>query len=77
MKEQGKRINVRVTPGASRPRVEELQEGSYRVYVRSKAEKGKANAEAMRLLAKHLGVARSTLAIVHGAGARDKVIEIT
>lgn len=74
-KERGK-INVRVTPGASRARVEELADGSYKVYVHSKAQKGKANAEAIKLLAGHLGVARSTLTVTRGAGSRDKVVEI-
>lgn len=76
MMQEARRIQVRVTPGASRARVEELDDGSYRVFVHSKAQKGKANAETVKLLAEHLGVARSLITIIRGSGSRDKVMEV-
>lgn len=69
-------IKAKVTPGASRPRVEETGDGSIRIFVRSRAEKGRANAEALKRLAAHLGVPKSELTILRGAGSREKLIQV-
>ncbi|MEV8466129.1 DUF167 domain-containing protein [Fluviibacterium sp. DFM31] len=67
---------VRVTPRASRARVEETAEG-LRVYVTVAPENGKANAAVRKLLAKHLGVAPGRLDLVRGAKSRDKLFRLT
>lgn len=46
------------------------------MYVSSPPVKGRANAEMMKMLAKHLGVPRSKLAIIRGETSREKTIEI-
>jgi uncharacterized protein len=70
------RVAIKVQPRSSRPGVEAAGEGSYRVRVRSIPEDGKANAEAIELLAEFLGVPRSRLRIVQGASSRTKIIDI-
>ena len=70
------RIAIKVQPRSSRPGVEEAGEGSYLVRVRSIPRDGKANAEAIELLAEHLSVPRSRLRIVQGASSRNKVVEL-
>jgi len=42
----------------------------------SKPEKGKANAELVKKLAKHFGVPSSRVSIVSGHKSRDKVVEV-
>ncbi len=71
----GARIAVRVTPKASRARIEEEAE-LVRVWVTVPPEDGKANAAVRKALAKALGVAPSRLTLVQGAASRDKVFEI-
>jgi len=44
--------------------------------VAAPAESGKANDALIELLGKTLGVARSQLRVVTGAGARDKIVEV-
>ena len=47
-----------------------------RVDVREPAEGGRANRAVIELLAELLGLARDDVAIVGGAGSRDKLVEI-
>ena len=72
-----KMLRVKVTTKSSRPRVVEEGEGSYRVYVSSAPEKGKANAAVIKALAGHLGVNRSALEIASGESSREKTIRVT
>lgn len=71
----GATIAVRVTPKASRDRID-ADAGPIRVYVTAPPEDGKANAAVQKLLAKSLGIAKSRLTLIRGMGARDKVFRI-
>lgn len=71
----GADIAVRVTPRASRNAV--VAEGeAIRIYVTTAPTDGKATAAVRKLLAKALGVAPSTLELVRGTTARDKVFRL-
>lgn len=71
---------VRVTPKASanRIKVETLEDGSklVRVYVTVVPENGKANHAVLKLLAKDMGVPKSSLSIVRGETDRNKLINL-
>lgn len=71
----GAEIAVRVTPRASRNRIDAGADG-LRVYVTTVPEDGKANAAVQKLLAKALGVPKSALTLTRGQTARDKVFRI-
>lgn len=73
--EVGHEIAVRVTPKASRDRIVR-DGGGFRVYVTTVPEDGKANEAVRRLLAKHLGVAKSRLELVRGAKSRGKLFRV-
>ncbi|WP_424989598.1 DUF167 domain-containing protein [Fluviibacterium sp. S390] len=75
MAQAGQQWQVRVTPRASRARVEDTGAG-LRVYVTVAPENGKANAAVRKLLAKHLGVAPGRLELVRGAKSRDKLFRL-
>lgn len=64
-------ITLRVTPRAAKNRIVE-EHGVLRVYVTAVPEGGKANEAVRKLLAKHIGVPKSSLALVRGAKSRDK-----
>lgn len=70
----GDTITVHVTPKASRARIIEGPDG-LRVYVTVVPENGKANAEVQKLLAKHLGVPKSSLTLIRGDKSRDKTFQ--
>lgn len=71
---------IRVTPNASANRiVEEAQaDGSVllRIYVTTIAEDGKANKAVLKLLAKYLGVPKTSLTIIRGMTSRDKIVQL-
>ena len=71
----GADIAVRVTPKASRNKVEVVQ-GLVRIHVTVVPEDGKANKAVIKLLAQALGVAKSRLELVRGASSRDKVFRL-
>ena len=73
--EPGAEIAVRVTPGASRNRIE-LGPAGLRVHVTAGPERGKANAAVQKVLARSLGVPKSRLLLIRGGAARDKVFRI-
>ncbi len=76
----GDSLEVRVTPraAASRVDVERGPDGAIEIRVRVAAppERGKANREVVKLLARELGIAPSALEIARGAGSRRKTIRI-
>lgn len=72
---------LRVTPNAGADRIEGVEtrdDGSVvlRVRVKAVADKGKANAAVIALLAKALGVAKSDLTLVSGETARLKTLAV-
>lgn len=73
-------MHIKVTPKAKRERIkkEVNAEGSviYKVYVTAAPEDGKANKAVIKLLAKELGLAKSSLTITHGLTSREKIIKV-
>ncbi|QQA44879.1 DUF167 domain-containing protein [Pelagovum pacificum] len=74
--EPGTEIAVRVTPKASRARIELADDGTVKVWVTVSPEGGKANDAVIRQLAKALGVPKTALTLVRGAASRDKVVRL-
>ena len=70
------KIIVQVRPRSTQAKVEKIDEDQYRVWVHAIPEKGKANEEMIELLADHFQVAKSSVRIVIGKTAREKLVEI-
>ncbi len=69
------RINIRVIPRAKLNLVEPQPDGGLRVHTTAAPTDGDANAAVIKALAKYLDVPKSTIKIIRGQTARDKVIE--
>ncbi len=73
-------LRVKVTPKTKSDRIkkETGTDGSvlYKIYVTATPENGKANEAVIKLLAKALGIAKSSLTITHGHTSREKTIQI-
>jgi hypothetical protein len=54
-------------------RVDEQADGSLVVWVKAKAEKGKANIAVVKLLSKHFG---GRVRIISGITSRQKIVEV-
>jgi uncharacterized protein YggU (UPF0235/DUF167 family) len=70
------KIIVQIRPGSRQARLEKVNEGQFRVWVRAIPEKGKANEEMREVLADHFHVAKSSIRILIGKTAREKLVEI-
>lgn len=68
-----KQVIVTVKPNSSKgPLVQTGPDGSITIYVREPATEGKANKAVAQLLATHLGVPKSKVALIGGATGRTK-----
>ena len=70
-------FDILVQPRASRAKIGPVHDGRLKVAVTSPPVDGEANAAVIELLAKTLGVARSSVEVVAGASSRRKTVRIT
>ncbi len=68
-------IDIKVVPSSGRS-VCKLENSSLKCYLKSAPEKGKANKELVKMLAKKVGVSSSKISIVSGETSRKKRIKI-
>jgi uncharacterized protein len=69
-------IDILVQPRASRARIGPEHDGRIKIAVTAPPVDGEANAAVIELVAKALGIARSSVAIVAGATGKRKTLEI-
>ena len=70
-------LEIRVTPRASANKVVGEKDGVLQIRVTAPPADGDANAAVIKLLAKHLGVPKSSLKIIRGEKSRNKTIRIS
>lgn len=71
------KISVKIKPNSRyREEVVAGDDGSLVVYTKAPAIEGRANLAAIKLVAKHYGVAPSRVKLMRGATSRNKVFEI-
>ncbi len=69
-------LKVTVSPSASRNEVKAWQEERLKVRVHAPPEKGQANKELRRFLAKNLGIAPGQIEVRRGESSRKKTLAI-
>lgn len=69
-------LKVAARPGASRSAIQGLVGDALKVAVQAPPEKGKANDELVRFLARTLGLRRPQVTLVKGDTSRDKVVRV-
>lgn len=70
------KIIVHVKPRSSQSKVEQINDGEFKVWVRVVPEKGKANEEMLQLLADYFRVKKAAVRLVIGKTAREKLVEV-
>jgi uncharacterized protein (TIGR00251 family) len=74
----GIKLKIVVKPGSKQQRINVNSEGNYLlIAVKSPPDKGKANKELLKFLAKHLDLSSSNLTIISGQTSRDKTILVS
>lgn len=71
------RLRLRVAPGAARAAVVGRHGDAWKVRVAAAPERGRANDAVLELIADTLHVPRTSVALVSGAGSRNKIVELT
>ncbi len=71
---EGAFLNVRVAPGASRSKIVGVFGDALKVAVRAPPEKGRANKELVRVLARAFGARRGDVEVRFGQASRDKTV---
>jgi uncharacterized protein len=70
-------LRVKAIPGAAKTEFKgEMADGTIKIAVAARPEKGKANAALVEFLAEEFGVAKNKANIISGAGARIKLVKI-
>lgn len=75
-KPDGILIDVRLTPRAARDAFDDMKEGRLLARVRAVPEHGRANTALVELVAREIGVPKSTVSIAAGKTARLKTVLI-
>jgi uncharacterized protein len=70
------KLRVRVQPGARKPGVEALPDGTLKIKVTAPAHEGKANQAVIEALAVHLRIPKSRVRILSGETSRSKLVEV-
>ena len=70
------RLSLKVVPGSSRDEIVGWLGDSLKVKVKAPPEKGRANEAVVALLAEHLEIDASSIAVVSGHGSPAKVVEV-
>jgi uncharacterized protein (TIGR00251 family) len=68
---------VVVKPNSRKSEVLRLESGDFRILVKSPALEGKANSEAIGLIARYFAVSKSAVNIVKGGRGKQKLVEIS
>jgi len=68
-------LRVRATTECKKEEVKEEKENCFSVFVREKAEQGKANERILELLSLHLKIPKEKLVIVKGRRGKSKIIK--
>lgn len=69
-------IKLKVHPSAKRAVLRKKEAGSYEVWIKEPAERGLANAAALRVLANELRVDAKRLMLIKGAQSPSKIIKL-
>ena len=67
------KIEIKVITNASKDIIKE-EDNVFKIYVTAQPEKGKANKQVIKLLAKHLDVNKLNLEIIKGEKSNKKII---
>lgn len=70
------KIQVKVKPNSQKQKIEEVEDGSLIIALKSPPIAGKANQELIKILAKKYQVSQSQIIIKSGLSSRQKLVEI-
>lgn len=70
-------IMVKVSAGAKQNQLTKLSDNQYKLRLTSLPQKGRANRQLIKIMAKELGVRQKQIEIIKGEKNKEKLIKIT
>lgn len=70
------KIKVKVKPNSQQQKIEQSEDGTWIIRLKSPPVDGKANQELIKLLAKHFKVTKNQITVKAGRSTKNKLIEI-
>jgi len=70
------KYNIKIIPKSSKTEIIEQKDNFLKIKLKAIPEKGKANTELIKFLAKHFKTAKSNINIIKGKTGRNKIVEI-
>lgn len=70
------KISVSIKPNAKAKKVEKVDEGHFKAWVKESPVEGKANLALVKILADYFDIAPSRINIVSGHSSKKKIVEI-
>ena len=70
------KLNIKVIPKSSKTEMIEEKDNFLKIKLKAVPEKGKANVELIKFLAKHFKTPKSNINIIKGETRRNKIVEI-
>lgn len=70
------KITISVKPNSGKSEIEELDDGSLVVRLKSAPVDGRANDELVRLLSKYFRVPQASICITHGKNGKKKMVDV-
>lgn len=70
------KLKVKIIPNASKNEIVGEQEGVLKIKIKTQPEKGKANKELIKFLAKEWDIPKSSISIVKGMRSKIKILQI-
>ncbi len=69
-------INIKVIPNSKQNKIEKISEESYRVHLKEKPLKGKANLALIKFLSFYFKIPRNEIEIIKGKTSQKKIVKI-
>ena len=70
------KYNIKIIPKSSQTEIIEQNDDFLKIKLKAVPEKGKANAELIKFLAKQFKTTKSNIQIIKGETSRNKIVEI-
>ena len=67
-------LRINVHPGSKEESIQQSFDGSYNIRIKERAEKGKANAAVIRLLAKEFNISQKRITIKNPSSRKKRII---
>ncbi len=71
------KYTIKIIPKSSQTEIIEQKDNFLKIKLKAIPEKGKANAELIKFLAKHFKTAKSNIKIIKGETGKNKIVAIT